>query len=120
VTGLVALTGDTPPGGVDTGGPVSAITAAFAEEGTISGFSGCREYIGLWESDPATRALAVTGVMTQGQDCTGQAATLETRYLRTLGAVGGFVVEGSTLDLKRSPTIDAETLVRFTSTGSEG
>jgi heat shock protein HslJ len=100
-TGLVALTGDTPPGAVDIGGPVSAITAAFAEEGTVSGFTGCREYIGLWDSDPATRALAVTGFMTQGQDCTDQAATIETRYLRTLGAVGG-------------------SLIRFTSAGSEG
>lgn len=119
-TGLVALTGDTPPGGIDTGGLISTITAAFAQDGTVSGFTGCRDYTGVWESDPVARTLAVTGVTTEGQGCVGQAAALETRYLRALGAVGGFLVEGSTLDLMRSPAIDAETLIRFTSTRSGG
>lgn len=116
-TGLVALTG-APPGGLDTGGVVSTITIEFAADGRVSGFSGCRDYTGGWESDPDTRTLTVNDVTTQGQDCTGGPATVETRYLRELGAVGGFFVEGSTLNLKRDPAIDADTLIRYTLDGS--
>lgn len=113
-TGLAALTDDTPPGGLDTGDVISTITIDFTDNGTVAGFTGCRDYTGTWASDPNTRTLAVTDLTIQGQDCSGEAATVETRYLRDLGTVAGFFVEGNTLNLKRGPAIDDETLIRYT------
>jgi heat shock protein HslJ len=113
-TGLAALTGDTPPGGLETGDVIATITIDFTDDGTVAGFTGCRDYTGTWAADPDSATLAVTEVTTQGQDCAGESATVETRYLRELGAVAGFFIEGSTLNLKQGPAIDAETLIRYT------
>lgn len=111
-SGLYDLTGDA-VGGLESSALISTVSAEFADDGSVSGFTGCRPYTGIWASDPSGRTLAVNDVTTQGEACTGAAGTIETRYLRELESVGGFFVEGSTLDLKRGPAIDDDTLVRY-------
>lgn len=101
-------------GGLVSSEETSTVTAEFAEDGTVSGFTGCRDYSGTWQAGDEPGGISVTDVTTEGEDCTGEPATLETQYLRALEITGIFQVEGATLYLREGPTIDTPAQATFT------
>lgn len=87
-------------GAVESSELTPTATAVFDEDGTVSGLTGCREFTGSWQTEGDT--ISVTDVTTEGDECTGDAATLEERYLAALEAASTFAIEGSTLNLRDS------------------
>mgnify|MGYP001813554921 FL=1 len=87
-------------GGVESTAATSDVTATFAEDGTVSGFTGCRDYSGQWTSEDDE--ISVTEVATDGDACTGEQATLEDNYLQALANASTIELEGSTLNLRDS------------------
>lgn len=85
-------------GAVESDEITPTATADFAADGTVTGFTGCRDFTGSWQADADT--ISVTDVTTDGAECTGDEATLEERYLAALAAASTFQLEGSTLNLR--------------------
>ncbi len=86
-----------------TGGFQSAVigvsvTAAFVDDGTLSGSSGCNNYTATWETDE-TAIEIVPGAATL-MACADQAAMAqETRYLELLGLAETYSVDAGTLEM---------------------
>ncbi|MGB9373600.1 MAG: META domain-containing protein [Jiangellales bacterium] len=95
-------------GGVEGTAATADVTAAFADDGTVAGFTGCRDYSGQWTAGEGE--IAVTDVSTEGDECAGEQATLEENYLAALSNVATFELEGSTLNLRAA---DGATQVTF-------
>lgn len=95
-------------GGVEGTAATADVTAAFADDGTVAGFTGCRDYAGQWTAGEGE--IAVTDVSTEGEDCSGEQATLEENYLAALANAATFELEGSTLNLRAA---DGATQVTF-------
>ena len=87
-------------GGVESTALTSSVTAEFADDGTISGFSGCRDYTGSYEATDGS--LTVTDVSLDGPECSGDEAVLEGSYVAALQNASTFTIEGSTLNLRDS------------------
>jgi heat shock protein HslJ len=87
-------------GGVEGTAATADVTATFAEDGTLSGFTGCRDYSGRWAAGEGE--IAVTDVATEGEACTGEQASLEENYLAALANATTLQIEGSTLNLRDS------------------
>lgn len=96
-------------GAVESTELTSTATADFAADGTVSGFTGCREFTGSWQTDGDT--ITLTDVTAEGDECTGDEATLEERYLAALEASSTFAIEGGSLNLRDS---DGATQVNYT------
>lgn len=95
-------------GGVESTLLSTTVTATFADDGVLSGFSGCRDYEAAWETTDDT--ISITGVVTEGSACTGEEAALEQQYLSALDNAATFALEGSTLNLRDS---DGATQVNY-------
>jgi heat shock protein HslJ len=86
-----------------TGGFQSAaigvsVTAAFADDGTLSGSSGCNDYTATWGTDETSIEI-VPGAATL-MACADEAAMAqETRYLELLGLADTYIVDAGTLEL---------------------
>jgi len=87
-------------GGVESTELTTSITAEFADDGTVSGFSGCRGYTGSYEA--ADGSLSVTDISLDGPECSGDEAELEASYVAALQNASTFAIEGSTLNLRDS------------------
>jgi heat shock protein HslJ len=85
-------------GGVESTALTSSVTADFADDGTVSGSSGCREYRGVYEA--ADGSLSVTDISLQGTECSGDEAALEASYVAALQNTSTYTIEGSTLHLR--------------------
>jgi heat shock protein HslJ len=96
-------------GAVESSALTSTVTAEFGEDGTVSGFTGCRDYTAAWQVDADT--ISVTDLATEGSECTGDAAAIERAYLAALSAATIVQIEGSTLNLRDS---DGATQVNYT------
>jgi heat shock protein HslJ len=69
------------------------LTITFAADGTVSGSGGCNRFTGGYTGD-ASGALAITGPFgTTLMACPPPIAERETRYLASLLAVRGYVLE---------------------------
>ena len=99
-TSWVATGVNNQTGGVESTAATSDVTATFADDGTVSGFTGCRDYSGQWTSDDDE--ISVIEVATEGDACTGEQATLEDNYLQALANASTIQLEGSTLNLRDS------------------
>lgn len=95
-------------GGVESTALTSSVTAEFADDGTVTGFSGCRDYTGSYEAADGT--LSVTDISLDGPECSGDEAVLEAGYVAALQNTSTFTIEGSTLNLRDS---DGATQVNY-------
>ncbi len=75
-----------------------AVTAAFAEDGTLSGSSGCNNYSASWETDNGSIEIS-TGVSTMMACADEQVMTQETRYLELLALADTYRVDAGTLEM---------------------
>lgn len=75
-----------------------AVTADFADDGTLSGSSGCNNYTATWETDEDSIEIS-TGVSTLMACADEQAMTQETRYLELLGLADTYHVDAGTLEM---------------------
>ena len=96
-------------GAVESTALTPTVTAEFGEDGTVSGFTGCRDFTGSWQVDGDT--FGVTDVATEGSECTGDEAAIEQSYLAALSAATTLQIQGSTLNLRDS---DGATQVNYT------
>lgn len=85
-------------GGVESTALTSSVTAEFSENGLVTGFSGCRDYTGTYETDG--EALSIADVTLDGPDCEGDVSALEADYVAALANAATFSIEGSTLNLR--------------------
>ncbi|MGA7689809.1 MAG: META domain-containing protein [Jiangellales bacterium] len=95
-------------GGVEGTAATADVTAVFAADGTVSGFTGCRDYSGQWTAGEGE--IALTDVTTEGEECSGEQATLEENYVAALANTTTFKLESSTLNLRAA---DGATQVTF-------
>ncbi len=87
-------------GGVESTALTPSVTAEFADDATMSGFSGCRNYTASYETTDGS--LTVTDVALDGAECSGDEAALEASYVAALENASTFTIEGSTLNLRDS------------------
>lgn len=74
------------------------ITAAFTEDGTMAGSSGCNSYRATWSADRSS--VEIGPPMGTRQTCPGEGIMeQEARYLEILGQVATYRIDATTLDL---------------------
>ena len=84
--GFQSVAGDEPP------------TAAFADDGTLSGSAGCNSYTTSWKADDGSIEIgpaAATKMMCADE----QVMTQEGRYLELMGLAETYTVNGATLEM---------------------
>lgn len=73
-------------------------TIRFADDGTLSGWSGCNRYRAPWHIEQDSLVMRIGPVMTGRTRCDEGTMALERAYLRTLEAVTGYKVpDGASL-----------------------
>lgn len=87
------ITGDT----VSTTATTAAGTIAFADDGTVSGSTGCNNFNGTYEQADGT--LTFGPLATTRKGCTDELGAQEAHVLGVLGANPAFTIEGTTLTL---------------------
>jgi heat shock protein HslJ len=75
---------------------VEPITALF-QGGTVSGFSGCNTYTGVYQSDGSS--LTISGLTTTQALCDEDATARENAFLAALASINGYVVQDDQLTL---------------------
>ena len=75
--------------------PGSGITAAFGEDGTVTGSGGCNRYTGPYTADGET--LSVGPLASTRMSCGAVADDLERTYLGALELATGFAISGTRL-----------------------
>jgi heat shock protein HslJ len=88
-------------GGVETVAGTAALTAAFADDGTLSGFAGCNTFTATYTASGAD-GLAISDLATTTKVCDEAATSLEAQYVAALGAVATYELVGDTLTLRDS------------------
>jgi len=86
-----------------TGGFQSAVigvsvTAAFADDGTLAGSSGCNNYAATWKTDETSIGI-VPGPATLIACADEAAMAQETRYLELLSLADKYIVDAGTLEM---------------------
>jgi heat shock protein HslJ len=76
-----------------------SVTAQFAADGALSGFSGCNQYHATYEVS-GSNAISITGVSTTRKACEDDAMTLEDQYVAALGKVTTYEIAGDRLTLR--------------------
>jgi heat shock protein HslJ len=77
--------------------PARGITATFAANGTVSGFSGCNTYSGAYVA--SARALRISKLASTKKACAESAMRTESAYLHALGTTRSYAVASGTLTL---------------------
>ena len=86
-------------GGVESSTLAQTLTAKFGADGSLSGFSGCNQYNGSYQTS-GTDGVTITNIATTRKACEEAAMTLETQYTTALGNVATYGISGTTLTLR--------------------
>ena len=86
-------------GGVESSTLAQTLTAKFSADGSLSGFSGCNQYNGSYQTS-GTDGVTITNIATTRRACDETAMTLETQYTTALGTVATYEISGATLTLR--------------------
>ena len=97
-------------GAVESTTLTSAISAAFAPGGAISGSAGCNQYNGTYATSGAD-GLTITNVATTRKACADDVMTLESQFTSALEKVTTYSISGVTLTLRDA---DGATQATFT------
>lgn len=75
-----------------------AVTAVFAEDGTLTGNGGCNSYNGTWETDEGSIEIGpIAATLMACADA--EVGNQETRYLMLLGEADTYRVDAGTLEI---------------------
>jgi heat shock protein HslJ len=86
-------------GGVESTALTATISAAFAPAGALSGFAGCNQYNGAYETS-GSDGLTISNVATTRKACADDVMTLESQYTAALAKVATYSISGVTLTLR--------------------
>ena len=86
-------------GGVQTTALTTTISAAFAPAGALSGFAGCNQYNGAYETS-GSNGLTISNVATTRKACADDVMTLESQYTAALAKVTTYSISGVKLTLR--------------------
>lgn len=89
----------------------TTLTAAFAEDGTVAGNSGCNDYSGPYKV--TGNQIGIGPLSSTMKACSEPAGVMEqeAQYLAALANAEVFVVDGNTLELRE---VDGTVMAKFT------
>jgi heat shock protein HslJ len=96
-------------GGVESTALTSAISAAFAAGGALSGSAGCNQYNATHDT-AGSDELTISDIATTRMACADDVMTLESQYTAALAKVATYSISGATLTLRDA---DGATQVTF-------
>jgi len=97
-------------GGVETNAQTEALTATFAEDGTLSGSGGCNTFTAGYTVDGA-EGLTIGPIASTKMACSDEVMTAENAYFTALSNVATYSVSAGTLTLRDA---DGATQVTYT------